>query len=50
MEEWSEEDAIEFVARVVGLAVERDGSSGGFCRIFSINRAGKKEYARLLHR
>ena len=50
VEEWSEEDAIEFVARVVGLAVERDGSSGGFCRIFSINRAGKKEYARLLHR
>ena len=48
--EWSEEDAIEFVARVVGLAVERDGSSGGFCRIFSINRAGKKEYARVLHR
>ena len=50
VEEWDEEDAIEFVARVVGLAVERDGSSGGFCRIFSINRDGKKEYARVLHR
>ena len=49
LEEWNEEEAIEFVARVVGLAVERDGSSGGFCRIFSINRAGKKEYAKVLH-
>ena len=50
VEEWDEDDAIEFVANVVGLAVERDGSSGGFCRIFSINRDGKKEYARVLHR
>ena len=50
LEEWNEQEAIEFVARVVGLAVERDGSSGGFCRIFTINRDGKKEYSRVLHR
>jgi len=50
VEEWNEDDAVEFVARVVGLAVERDGSSGGFCRIFAINRDGKKEYTRVLHR
>ena len=50
VEEWTEDDAVEFVARVVGLAVERDGSSGGFCRIFAIDRNGKKEYTRMLHR
>ena len=50
VEEWDEDDAVEFVARVVGLAVERDGSSGGFCRIFAIDRCGKKEYTRVLHR
>ena len=50
VEEWTEDDAVEFVARVVGLAVERDGSSGGFCRIFAIDRNGKKGYTRVLHR
>ena len=50
VEEWDEDEAVEFVARVVGLAVERDGSSGGFCRIFAIDRCGKKEYTRVLHR
>jgi 20S proteasome subunit beta 1 len=49
-EGWTQDDAVDFVTRVVGLAVERDGSSGGFCRILAIDREGKKEYTRVLHR
>lgn len=40
---WDENEAVAFVKRAIGLAMERDGSSGGVVRIFVINRQGKKE-------
>ena len=39
---WDEEEAVNFVKKAIGLAIERDGSSGGVIRIFVINRDGKK--------
>jgi 20S proteasome subunit beta 1 len=45
---WSEEEAVEFVGRAIELAMDRDGSSGGFVRIFVINRDGKKQICRLV--
>ena len=45
---WSEEEAVEFVGKAIELAMDRDGSSGGFVRIFVINRDGKKQICRLV--
>ena len=39
---WNEEEAVAFVKKAIGLAMERDGSSGGVIRIFVIDRNGKK--------
>lgn len=39
---WDEDEAVNFVKSAIGLAMERDGSSGGVVRIFVINREGKK--------
>lgn len=39
---WDEDEAVEFVKNAIGLAMERDGSSGGVVRLFVINREGKK--------
>jgi len=38
----SEEEALEFVCNAIGLAMERDGSSGGFIRMYVIDRFGKR--------
>ncbi|KAL7532112.1 hypothetical protein ACHAXR_004445 [Thalassiosira sp. AJA248-18] len=38
----SEEEALEFVSKAIGLAMERDGSSGGFIRMYVIDRFGKR--------
>lgn len=38
----SEEEALEFVSGAIGLAMERDGSSGGFVRMYVIDRNGKR--------
>ena len=38
----SEDEALEFVAHAIGLAMERDGSSGGFIRMYVIDRFGKR--------
>ncbi len=38
----SEEEAIQFVSNAIQLAMERDGSSGGFIRIYVIDRFGKR--------
>lgn len=46
---WNEDDAVEFVKRAIGLAMERDGSSGGVVRIFIINRNGKKGILHVPH-
>lgn len=47
-EDWAEEDAINFVTKLVGLAMDRDGSSGGFVRMFVINRSGRREITRTM--
>ncbi len=38
----SEEEAIQFVSNAIQLAMERDGSSGGFIRMYVIDRFGKR--------
>mmetsp|Transcript_13437 Transcript_13437/g.29185 ORF Transcript_13437/g.29185 Transcript_13437/m.29185 type:complete len:289 (+) Transcript_13437:60-926(+) len=38
----SEKEALEFVSSAIGLAMERDGSSGGFIRMYVIDRFGKR--------
>ncbi|KAL9188856.1 hypothetical protein ACHAXT_011346 [Thalassiosira profunda] len=38
----TEEEAVEFVATALGLAMERDGSSGGFVRMYVIDRRGRR--------
>mmetsp|Transcript_39687 Transcript_39687/g.69744 ORF Transcript_39687/g.69744 Transcript_39687/m.69744 type:complete len:305 (-) Transcript_39687:454-1368(-) len=38
----TEEEALEFVSDAIGLAMERDGSSGGFIRMYVIDRFGKR--------
>lgn len=43
----SEEDAIDFVWKAISLAMDRDGSSGGFIRMYVINSHGRKFISRL---
>mmetsp|Transcript_135 Transcript_135/g.304 ORF Transcript_135/g.304 Transcript_135/m.304 type:complete len:349 (-) Transcript_135:386-1432(-) len=38
----SEEEAVGFVSDAIALAMERDGSSGGFIRMYVIDRFGKR--------
>jgi 20S proteasome subunit beta 1 len=38
----NEDEAIQFVAKSIQLAMDRDGSSGGFVRICSITSNGRK--------
>lgn len=38
----SEEEALEFVSNAIRLAMERDGSSGGFIRMYVVDRFGKR--------
>ncbi|KAL7544018.1 hypothetical protein ACHAWF_007507 [Thalassiosira exigua] len=38
----SEEEATELVCRAIGLAMERDGSSGGFVRMYVIDKHGRR--------
>ena len=38
----SEEEALDLVADAISLAMARDGSSGGFVRMYVINRFGKR--------
>eukprot|EP00986_Skeletonema_menzelii_P002158 scaffold600_cov150-Skeletonema_menzelii.AAC.12 len=38
----SEEEALDFVSKALSLAMERDGSSGGFIRMYVINKEGKR--------
>lgn len=44
----SEEEAIEFVSNAIQLAMERDGSSGGFIRIYVIDRFGKRFVSKMM--
>lgn len=44
----SEEEAIEFVSNAIQLAMERDGSSGGFIRMYVIDRFGKRFVSKML--
>jgi len=44
---WTEDEAVEFVAKAIELAMDRDGSSGGCVRIFVIDRNGKKAILRM---
>lgn len=41
---WNEQEAIEFVKKAIGLAMDRDGSSGGVIRVYVINREGKRGF------
>uniref|UniRef100_A0A7S4WE85 Proteasome endopeptidase complex n=1 Tax=Ditylum brightwellii TaxID=49249 RepID=A0A7S4WE85_9STRA len=43
---WEEKDAVEFVMNAIQLAIDRDGSSGGFVGVYVINRWGKKSIVR----
>jgi len=38
----TEEEALAFVSNAIGIAMDRDGSSGGFIRMYVINRSGKR--------
>eukprot|EP00581_Thalassiosira_minuscula_P013558 CAMPEP_0183720800 /NCGR_PEP_ID=MMETSP0737-20130205/13319_1 /TAXON_ID=385413 /ORGANISM="Thalassiosira miniscula, Strain CCMP1093" /LENGTH=332 /DNA_ID=CAMNT_0025950735 /DNA_START=21 /DNA_END=1019 /DNA_ORIENTATION=+ len=38
----TEEEALEFVSNAIHLAMERDGSSGGFIRMYVIDKYGKR--------
>lgn len=38
----SEEEALDFVSKAISLAMDRDGSSGGFIRMYVINKNGKR--------
>lgn len=42
IEYMEEKEAIEFVERAVQLAMSRDGSSGGFVRMYVVNKDGKR--------
>jgi 20S proteasome subunit beta 1 len=44
----SEEEAIEFVSNAIHLAMERDGSSGGFIRMYVIDRFGRRFVSRIM--
>jgi len=44
---WSEEEAVELVERAIRLAINWDGSSGGFVRMFVINKDGRKSILRM---
>lgn len=43
----SEEEALDFVCNAIGLAMDRDGSSGGFARMYVIDRSGKRFVSRM---
>ena len=43
----SEEEALDFVCNAIGLAMDRDGSSGGFVRMYVINRLGRRFVSRM---
>ena len=38
----TEEEALELVSNAIGIAMDRDGSSGGFIRMYVIDRTGKR--------
>jgi 20S proteasome subunit beta 1 len=38
----NEQEAIDFVVNAIRLAIDRDGSSGGFVRLHVVNQAGSK--------
>lgn len=38
----TEEEALEFVSNAIGIAMDRDGSSGGFIRMYVIDKTGKR--------
>ncbi|KAL7470176.1 hypothetical protein ACHAXS_010420 [Conticribra weissflogii] len=43
----SEEDAIDFIWKAISLAMDRDGSSGGFIRMYVIDKHGRRFISRL---
>ena len=43
----SEEEAVEFICKAIGLAMDRDGSSGGFIRMYVIDRFGRRFISRM---
>jgi 20S proteasome subunit beta 1 len=44
----SEEEAVEFVSNAIRLAMERDGSSGGFVRMYVIDKYGRRFVSRMM--
>jgi 20S proteasome subunit beta 1 len=43
----TEEEALDIVCSAIGLAMDRDGSSGGFIRMYVIDRFGRRFVSRL---
>jgi len=46
----SEEEALDFVSNALSLAMDRDGSSGGFIRMYVINRDGKRFVSKFVNK
>jgi 20S proteasome subunit beta 1 len=46
----SEEEALDFVSKAISLAMDRDGSSGGFIRMYVINKGGKRFVSKFVDR
>ena len=44
----SEEEAVEFVSNAIRLAMERDGSSGGYVRMYVIDKFGRRFVSRMM--
>ncbi|KAL7509096.1 hypothetical protein ACHAWX_000746 [Stephanocyclus meneghinianus] len=45
----SEEEALDIVCNAISLAMDRDGSSGGFIRMYVIDRFGRRFVSRMPH-
>lgn len=46
----SEEEALDFVSKALSLAMDRDGSSGGFIRMYVINKDGKRFVSKFVNK
>lgn len=45
--EWTEKEAVDFVAESIRLAMDRDGSSGGLARLWIIDKRGRRAEVRV---
>ena len=45
---WNEDEAVDFVTKAIELAMDTDGSSGRYLRVFIINQDGEKVIVHIL--